>query len=60
MGHYKGQFKKVTGVGLAQVVFVITQINEGNSTIDKSWILLDTLSTHSVSNNPNMVTNSKL
>ena len=60
MGPYSRQCPNVTGVGLDQVDFVLTKSNKGNNTIKKSWMLLDTCSTHSVSNNPDMVMNVKL
>ena len=56
-GHYSGQCPTATGVGLAQVGFQLTQSETGG--IKKSWILLDTCSTHSVSNNPKLVTGVK-
>ena len=59
MGHYLGQCPNITRVGLAKISFLLTQSNEGNNTIKKSWILLDMCSPQSVSKNTDMVTNVK-
>ena len=55
-GHYADQCPSADGTILAQVGVILTQQSSNRSSIKKSWILLDTCSTHSVTNNSQMVT----
>jgi len=52
VGHYSSQCPEKTGTNLAQVGVILLQQDYG---IKKPWILLDTCTTNSVSNNREMV-----
>ena len=54
MVYYVGNIPNRNGTNLIQVGTILTQ---NSSQIENSWILIDTCSTHSVSNNTNMVNN---
>ena len=53
-GHYSDNCPNLRGVNVAQFGISLTQNMEK---LESTWILLDTCSTHSVSNNKNLVTN---
>ena len=52
LGHYAGNYPSVRGVNILQTGLSFAQNYE---TLESSWILLDTCSTHSVSNNKMLV-----
>ena len=54
MGHFAGQCPRQNGVNLAQIGVMLAQ---KHNEIKNSWVLLDTCSTNSVSNDTSMVTN---